>query len=92
MALGFFCGLMIFRGAALYWWTLRASGRFVSKSVHRVLYAPLGFFLAVSRPGLALAPHLPCTAPSAWETQPALRHPSQPLHLQTLTHPWTPKP
>ncbi|KAI8468106.1 MAG: hypothetical protein J3K34DRAFT_479395 [Monoraphidium minutum] len=45
LGLAFFCGLMIFRGAALYWWCVGAANRIQSKSVHRVLYAPLGFFL-----------------------------------------------
>jgi len=47
LGLGFFLGLMVFRGAVLYWWCLGASQRTQAKSVHRVLYAPLGFFLTV---------------------------------------------
>jgi ABC-type multidrug transport system fused ATPase/permease subunit len=40
-----FIGLMIPRGAFLYKWALGAAERLHTKSVHRVLYAPLGFFL-----------------------------------------------
>jgi hypothetical protein len=47
LGVGFFLGLMVFRGAVLYWWCMVASQRWHSKSVHRVLYAPLGFFLTV---------------------------------------------
>ncbi|GBF87685.1 hypothetical protein Rsub_00396 [Raphidocelis subcapitata] len=45
LGLGFFLGLMVFRGAVLYWWCLGSAQRMQSKAVHRVLYAPLGFFL-----------------------------------------------
>ncbi|GAB4815837.1 hypothetical protein N2152v2_002883 [Parachlorella kessleri] len=45
LGLAFFIGLMVFRGAFLYAWALGASQRIHSKSVHRVLFAPLGFFL-----------------------------------------------
>nr|AXF41555.1 HLA3 protein [Chlorella sp. ArM0029B] len=40
-----FLVLMVFRGAALYAWAMKASQRMHEKSVHRMLYAPLGFFL-----------------------------------------------
>jgi hypothetical protein len=43
---------MLFRGAALYGWAIGASQRIHTKSVHRVLYAPLGFFFSV-RPSRA---------------------------------------
>jgi hypothetical protein len=36
---------MLFRGAFLYIWALGSAQRTQSKAVHRVLYAPLGFFL-----------------------------------------------
>jgi hypothetical protein len=45
--LAIFIGLMLFRGAFLYLWTLGASERIRAKSVHRILNAPLGFFLQV---------------------------------------------
>jgi ATP-binding cassette subfamily C (CFTR/MRP) protein 1 len=41
---GIFVSSMFLRGALLYLWALGASSRIYSKSVHRVLYAPLGFF------------------------------------------------
>ena len=47
LGLGFFIGLMLFRGAFLYLWTLGASERIREKSIHRILNAPLGFFLQV---------------------------------------------
>lgn len=43
----YFIFSMFFRGAFLYWWALGASCRFQKKSLHRVLYAPLGYFLRV---------------------------------------------
>ena len=43
--LGAFVSLMLFRGAFLYIWALGSAQRTQSKAVHRVLYAPLGFFL-----------------------------------------------
>jgi hypothetical protein len=45
LGLAFFIGLMFFRGAALYMWCNGSSQRQHAKSIHRVLYAPLGFFL-----------------------------------------------
>jgi ATP-binding cassette, subfamily C (CFTR/MRP), member 1 len=45
---GIFLILMLFRGAFLYLWALGASQRIHEKSVHRILYAPLGFFFSVS--------------------------------------------
>lgn len=45
LGLALFIGLMIPRGAFLYIWSLGASNRQHSKSIHRILYAPLGFFL-----------------------------------------------
>ena len=45
---GIFLILMLFRGAFLYLWALGASQRIHEKSVHRVLFAPLGFFFSVS--------------------------------------------
>lgn len=53
LGLAFFVGLMFPRGAALYLWCAGAGNRLQSKSVHRVLYAPLGFFLNVSVGGAA---------------------------------------
>jgi hypothetical protein len=47
LGIGCFLGFMIFRGAFLYIWSLGASQRMHEKSIHRVLYAPLGFFLQV---------------------------------------------
>jgi hypothetical protein len=47
LGLGFFIGLMLLRGAFLYLWTLGASERIREKSIHRILNAPLGFFLQV---------------------------------------------
>jgi hypothetical protein len=51
-----FLTLMVFRGAFLYTWTLGASYRQHEKSIHRILYAPLGFFLTVRacQPGFSL--------------------------------------
>ncbi len=46
LALGCFITLMIFRGSFLYLWALGASQRIQTKSVHRVLFAPLGFFFS----------------------------------------------
>lgn len=48
LALALFIGLMLFRGAFLYLWCLGASERIHKKGIHRLLYAPLGFFLTVS--------------------------------------------
>lgn len=45
LGLAFFIGLMFFRGWALYAWCNGSSQRQHAKSIHRVLYAPLGFFL-----------------------------------------------
>lgn len=44
-----FLTLMVFRGSFLYTWALGASQRMHAKSIHRMLYAPLGFFLMVRR-------------------------------------------
>ncbi len=45
---------MLFRGSFLYKWCLGAAHQLQQKSVHRILYAPLGFFLQVWLPvGLA---------------------------------------
>jgi hypothetical protein len=70
LGLGFFIGLMLFRGAFLYLWTLGASERIREKSIHRILNAPLGFFLQVCGAGSAAAgcspaaPRCPaCTCP-----------------------------
>lgn len=43
-----FLTLMLFRGSFLYKWCLGATNQLQQKSVHRILYAPLGFFLQVS--------------------------------------------
>ncbi|KAL4427322.1 hypothetical protein ABPG77_003231 [Micractinium sp. CCAP 211/92] len=40
-----FLTLMLFRGSFLYKWCLGAAHQLQQKSVHRILYAPLGFFL-----------------------------------------------
>jgi ABC-type multidrug transport system fused ATPase/permease subunit len=45
LGLALFIGLMIPRGAFLYTWAMGASNRQHAKSIHRILYAPLGFFL-----------------------------------------------
>ncbi|KIZ01660.1 ABC transporter, multidrug resistance associated protein [Monoraphidium neglectum] len=45
LALGGFLTLMLFRGTFLYTWAIGAANRLQVKSVHRILYAPLGFFL-----------------------------------------------
>lgn len=45
LGLALFIGLMIPRGAFLYAWAMGASNRQHAKSIHRILYAPLGFFL-----------------------------------------------
>lgn len=42
---------MFFRGTFLYIWALGAAQRIHVKSIHRVLYAPLGFFLTVGQLG-----------------------------------------
>lgn len=44
-----FLTLMLFRGSFLYKWCLGAANQLQQKSVHRILYAPLGFFLQVGR-------------------------------------------
>lgn len=46
LGLACFLTLMIFRGAFLFIWALGASERIHKKSIHRVLYAPLGFFFS----------------------------------------------
>ena len=45
----YFIFSMLFRGTFLYWWALGAACRFQKKALHRVLYAPLGYFLRVCR-------------------------------------------
>ena len=42
-----FIGFMFCRGAFLYIWAMGAAQRIHEKSVHRVLFAPLGFFFSV---------------------------------------------
>jgi ATP-binding cassette subfamily C (CFTR/MRP) protein 1 len=43
-----FIVLMLFRGSFLYLWCMGAAQRIHVKGIHRVLYAPLGFFFSVS--------------------------------------------
>jgi hypothetical protein len=47
---------MVFRGAMMYIWALGSAQRMQSKAVHRVLYAPLGFFLNVGGKGEEVVP------------------------------------
>lgn len=66
LGLGLFIGLMFFRGAFLYLWTLGAGERIRQKSIHRLLYAPLGFFLMVGTGQALNAGHAPVSSLAMW--------------------------